>query len=233
MDGEPSRSLATSEDDADFEEDDDMVPDIINEDANAYAANIQLQNGLIGDHSDLEDDREGPEGEEDMLTDEDADGEEDDEMLDGPDNMDHTEEEEADENRELGEGDEDDDDAEGVGAVKIQPGLEDDDDEDAESGSDSDSSVEIEQDDESKGSSDVEEETRWQSNGEGEEEEEEHVNPNRCMYVSLLFLNLQSSTYSQLLRFCEQDEDDDPSEEFELYLACEMCGDNGKLTQYL
>ncbi|KAM0167122.1 hypothetical protein ACHAQE_000754 [Botrytis cinerea] len=207
MDGEPSRSLATSEDDADFEEDDDMVPDIINEDANAYAANIQLQNGLIGDHSDLEDDREGPEGEEDMLTDEDADGEEDDEMLDGPDNMDHTEEEEADENRELGGGDEDDDDAEGVGAVKIQPGLEDDDDEDAESGSDSDSSVEIEQDDESKGSSDVEEETRWQSNGEGEEEEEEHVNPNRCI-------------------FCEQDEDDDPSEEFELYLACEMCGDN-------
>ncbi|KAJ8064639.1 hypothetical protein OCU04_006962 [Sclerotinia nivalis] len=209
MDGEPSRSLATSEDDADFEEDDDIIPDIINEDANAYAANIQLQNGLMGNHSDMEDDREGPEGEEDMLTDEDADGEEDDGMLDERENMEHTEEEEIDENLEPGEGDEDDDDAEGVGAVKIQPGLEDDDDEDAESGSDSDSSAEIEEeDDESKDSTDVEEETRWQSNGEeGEEEEEGHVNPNRCI-------------------FCEQDEDDDPGEEFELYLACEMCGDN-------
>ncbi|KAI9649103.1 Histone acetyltransferase [Ciborinia camelliae] len=203
---EPSRSLATSEDDADFE-DDDMIPDIVNEDANAYAANIQLQNGLMGDHSDIEDEREGPEGEEDMVTDEDTDGEEDDETLNGPE---HMEEDEIDENVEPGEeGDEDDDDAEGVGAVKIQPGLEEDDD-DAESGSDSDSSVEIEDDDdESKDSSSgVEEETRWQSNGEeGEEEEEEHINPNRCI-------------------FCEQDEDNDPGEEFELYLACEMCGDN-------
>ncbi|ESZ94699.1 hypothetical protein SBOR_4950 [Sclerotinia borealis F-4128] len=206
MDEDPPHSLATSEDDAEFEEDNDMIPDIVNEDANAYAANIQLQNGLMGDHSDIEDDREGPEDEEDMATDEDADGEEDDEMLDEPEQM---EENEVDENVEpSGEGDEDDDDAEGVGAVKIQPGLEDDD-EDAEIGSDSDSSAEIEDDDdESKGSSDVEEETRWQSNGEeGEEEEEEHINPNRCI-------------------FCEQDEDNDPGEEFELYLACEMCGDN-------
>ncbi|KAB8299976.1 hypothetical protein EYC80_000218 [Monilinia laxa] len=203
MDEEPPRSLATSEDDAEFEEDDETIPDIINEDANAYAANIQLQNGLMGDHSDMEDEREGPGGEE-MVTDEDADGEEDDEILDEPE---HMVEDDIDGNVELGEGDEDDDDAEGVGAVKIQPGLEDEDDEDAESGSDSDSSAEIEDDeDESKDSSDVEEETRWQSNGE-EGEEEEPINPNRCI-------------------FCEQDEDNDPGEEFELYLACEMCGDN-------
>lgn len=192
MDGDPTRSLATSEDDADFEEDDDMIPDIINEDANAYAANIQLQNGLMEDHSDMGGDGEGPEGEEEMLTDEDADGEEDDEILDEPENLEHTEEEEIDENLEPGEEEDDDDDAEGVGAVKIQPGLEDDDDEDAESGSDSDSSAELEEDDdESKDSSDVEEETRWQSNGEeGEEEEEEHVNPNRCMYVFLFTPNV-------------------------------------------
>ncbi|RAL67750.1 hypothetical protein DID88_008483 [Monilinia fructigena] len=203
MDEEPSRSLATSEDDAEFEEDDETIPDIINEDANAYAANIQLQNGLMGDHSDKEDEMEGPGGEE-MVTDEDADGEEDDEILDEPERM---VEDDIDGNVELGEGDEDDDDAEGVGAVKIQPGLEDEDDEDVESGSDSDSSAEIEEDDdESKDSSDVEEETRWQSNGE-EGEEEEPINPNRCI-------------------FCEQDEDNDPGEEFELYLACEMCGDN-------
>ncbi len=28
-------------------------------------------------------------------------------------------------------------------------------------------------------------------------------------------------------RFCQQDEENDPSEEFELYLACGVCGDNG------
>ncbi|QSZ30772.1 hypothetical protein DSL72_000330 [Monilinia vaccinii-corymbosi] len=144
MDEEPSRSLTTSEDDAEFEEEDGMTTDIVNEDAHAYAANIQLQNGLMGDHSDMEDDRHGLEGEE-MATDEDADGGEDDEMLDEPE---HMEEDEVDINVELGEeGDEDDDDAEGVGAVKIQPGLEDDDG-DAGSGSDSDSSAEIEEDEE-------------------------------------------------------------------------------------
>lgn len=30
-------------------------------------------------------------------------------------------------------------------------------------------------------------------------------------------------------RFCEQDEDHDPSVEFEEYLACAVCGDNGEL----
>lgn len=29
------------------------------------------------------------------------------------------------------------------------------------------------------------------------------------------------------VRFCQQDEENDPSEEFELYLACGVCGDNG------
>jgi hypothetical protein len=29
-------------------------------------------------------------------------------------------------------------------------------------------------------------------------------------------------------RFCGQDEEHDPSEEFEEYLACAVCGDNGK-----
>ena len=31
-----------------------------------------------------------------------------------------------------------------------------------------------------------------------------------------------------LLRFCKQTEENDPSEEYEEYLACAVCGDNGK-----
>jgi histone acetyltransferase SAS3 len=30
-------------------------------------------------------------------------------------------------------------------------------------------------------------------------------------------------------RFCYEDEENDPSEEYEEYLACEVCGDNCKL----
>lgn len=29
-------------------------------------------------------------------------------------------------------------------------------------------------------------------------------------------------------RFCGEDEEHDPGEEFEEYLACSVCGDNGK-----
>jgi hypothetical protein len=31
------------------------------------------------------------------------------------------------------------------------------------------------------------------------------------------------------IRFCGKDEDDDPSEEFEEYMACTVCGDHGEL----
>ena len=34
---------------------------------------------------------------------------------------------------------------------------------------------------------------------------------------------------NDIARFCQQDEENDPSEEFELYLACGVCGDNGLL----
>ncbi|CAG8976859.1 hypothetical protein HYALB_00003470 [Hymenoscyphus albidus] len=106
-----------------------------------------------------------------------------------------------------GEDDEDEDeDGEGVGAVKIQPGLLEDD-EEALSGTDDDgdeSVVTVEDDDESK-DSDTEVEVEWKSTA--GEEEEEPANPNRCI-------------------FCHQDEDNDPSEEFEVYLSCAVCGDN-------
>ena len=31
-----------------------------------------------------------------------------------------------------------------------------------------------------------------------------------------------------MIRFCGQDEEHDPGEEFEEWLACNVCGDNGK-----
>jgi len=31
-------------------------------------------------------------------------------------------------------------------------------------------------------------------------------------------------------RFCQQDEEHDPGDEFEEYLACSVCGDNGECT---
>lgn len=34
-------------------------------------------------------------------------------------------------------------------------------------------------------------------------------------------------------RFCRLDEEHDPSEEFEEYLACAVCGDNGKCPTFL
>jgi histone acetyltransferase SAS3 len=47
-----------------------------------------------------------------------------------------------------------------------------------------------------------------------------------CEYnVKLEQLNSLTNT---LCRYCNQDEDNDPSPEFEEYLACEVCGDNGK-----
>jgi histone acetyltransferase SAS3 len=64
-------------------------------------------------------------------------------------------------------------------------------------------------------SEDEEEEQEAPWAAESEEEvikaaEVEVANPNRCV-------------------FCDQDEDNDPSPDFEEYLACAVCGDNGRL----
>ncbi|KAF2434617.1 hypothetical protein EJ08DRAFT_646561 [Tothia fuscella] len=50
-------------------------------------------------------------------------------------------------------------------------------------------------------------ENAWEAQSDAEEVEAEIVDPNRCV-------------------FCGQDEEHDPSEEFEEYLACAVCGDN-------
>jgi histone acetyltransferase SAS3 len=159
---ELQNSMATSEEDADFEEDDELAAMEAN--ADAFAANTQLQNGMLQDRSEGEENEEA-EGDEEAISDGDA-------------------EEEEDDGEEEEDGDEDED-GEGVGAVKIQPGLLEDDDEDAASASDEEesaASVEDDEDDESKDSTDAEVETKWVPAPE-EEEDDEPANPNRCMYV--------------------------------------------------
>ena len=163
--------MAISEEDAEFEEDDELVADIMAE-PDAFAANNQLHNGMLAEQSAGDDyDEEVEEnGDEDMLSAEDGEG---DEMAGSAANNGGGESDEVDE----------DEDGEGVGAVKIQPGLLDEDDEDAVSGSEDDdegSVASLEDDDLSKDSTDNEAEVEWVSNKDAEEEEEP-VNPNRCM----------------------------------------------------
>ncbi|KAL2149360.1 hypothetical protein VTH82DRAFT_8708 [Thermothelomyces myriococcoides] len=96
--------------------------------------------------------------------------------------------------------DEDDDEDEGVGAVKIKPGETDDED---DSGVDSASLA-------SSTATDSDEEAEWEpaDNGDGDDDDDELENTaGHCI-------------------FCKQDEEHDPSEEFEVFLACVKCGDN-------
>lgn len=166
LEEELQNSMATSEEDAEYEADDlDMVAE--NEDA--VAANHQLQNGIMA-HNEDED-----LGSENAVLTEDA---EDEEMAESAQNN-------VEEDSEEDEDDEDEE-GEGVGAVKIQPGLAEDDEDvmtasDDDDDDDDDGSVASgEEDDESK-DSDVEPEVEWKSTA--GEEEEEPANPNRCMYV--------------------------------------------------
>ena len=167
--------LATSEEDAEYEED-DMVDDLMAENENAVAANYQLQNGLNGNNDEVasEDDDLSTEHEQAMLTD--AEGEDED-MPDSPAIIEEGSEDE-----------EEEEDGEGVGAVKInpKPGIVEEDEEvlsatDEEDDESVASMDDEDDDDESKGSSDAELEAEWKSAG---EEEEEIANPNRCVFVA-------------------------------------------------
>ncbi|KAG9233366.1 putative histone acetyltransferase mst2 [Amylocarpus encephaloides] len=181
------KSMAASEDDAEF--DDDNTEDTMDESADAVAANHQLQNGLRTDTIENDEDDD-----DDLSTEHAVLSDEDEEMATSVPND--------------GEGseEEDDEDGEGVGAVKIQPGLLEDEEEVmsvTEDDDDDEESVASMDDDESK---DSEAEVEWKSAAD-EEEEVEVANPNRCI-------------------FCHQNEENDPSEEFEMYLSCGVCGDN-------
>jgi histone acetyltransferase SAS3 len=165
-----------SEEDAEFEEDDELAVDMLGDE---FAANNQLHNGMLANVPQSEDGEgeDEEDGEDEMLSDEDAEGEEDEEMVDSPNNGDESEEEEGSEGGSEGASD-----GEGVGAVKIQPGL--DSGPESLSGSDDEGSVASGDDGESKDSTDAEVEVEWDPAA--EDDEEEPANPNRCMYVSLL-----------------------------------------------
>lgn len=187
-------SLATSDDDAEYEEDYDIAPETLDA-SDAHAANNQLQNGLLEEQSDGEGEAEEHEvGEvnDEMQLEEHAESEDDD--MPDPDDapLEDTDEDTGEDSNEEDEEEEEEyEDAEGVGAVKIQPGaLETDDDVASGSGgADSSASVDEDEDDDSRDSTDAEVEAQWQSAAE-EDEEEEPANPNRCMYVaSLHFLS--------------------------------------------
>lgn len=177
LEEELQNSLATSDEDAEFEVDDELPAELDNSDA--YAANIQLQDGMA--EATTEGEQGNDDGEKEMenpqtiLFDEDAEGEEDDEMADQT-SKDGEEEDEA----EVSAGDDEDEDAEGVGAVKIQPGLVEDDEDVAFDSEDEESAISNEDDDESKDSTDAEVEEQWAQAAE-EDDEEEPANPNRCM----------------------------------------------------
>ncbi len=222
------KSMATSEDDAEYEDYEDA--EMANSDA--LAANKQLLNGLHGHkHAQLDGayDDDGPyggedaEGEEDDLSDRDAEGEEDDGFVDAAAALQPM------------NGDVDDDDAseyedaEGVGAVKVQPGASDDDkmsvyadEEDSDgSGDNSEYSSEPESEDEVVVLSEAESEveiiegsavrkgvnTGAEQLADGEQDDQaQGVNSNCCI-------------------ICKREEGDDPSGTSDSILCCAVCGD--------
>lgn len=99
------------------------------------------------------------------------------------------------------EEEEENEDEEGVGAVKLRPGETDDEESEASEGE----SYHAESEEASEG------EAEWNvaaDNDEDDDDESENAPANTCM-------------------FCKQDEDNDPSEEFEIFLTCTGCGDCG------
>ncbi|KAF2706327.1 hypothetical protein K504DRAFT_459617 [Pleomassaria siparia CBS 279.74] len=112
-----------------------------------------------------------------------------------------------------GEEVDDDDEGEPVGAVKMagpaDTSDEEDDDHHDEDAADSFSDVKTSGSEISDPSSDESEaDEKWRAESEdGEEPAAERTDPNECVY-------------------CGQDEENDPSPEFEMYLSCAVCGDN-------
>ena len=130
--------------------------------------------------------------------DEDAEGEEDEQIVSRSRHASRRRTSSGNTRRDDDDDEEEEEEDEGVGAVKIRPGET-----DNESDSDDSASSASISDNESDGVED------WEGgdnddNDEGSENAEGH-----CI-------------------FCKQDEEHDPAEEFEVYLACTKCGDNGQ-----
>lgn len=93
-----------------------------------------------------------------------------------------------------------DDEDEGVGAVKLRPGETDEEDHESEA------SAATPSDAESEGDAEWEEDEEVPENDDADEESD-NAQSNNCI-------------------FCKENEENDPSEEFEAYLTCAGCGDN-------
>lgn len=155
-----------------------------------------------------EDDQEGAveSGEGNLGSDMDAEGEDDDNYDDdaeGEPDEEAIEQAHMGRGKEIPEDDEEDEneDEEGVGAVKLRPGETDDEESEASEGE----SYHAESEEASEG------EAEWNvaaDNEDDDDDESENAQANICM-------------------FCKQDEDNDPCEEFEIFLTCTGCGDSG------
>jgi histone acetyltransferase SAS3 len=159
---------------------------------------------------------EGSASDDDELSDQDASGEELDLDASGEEDNDmlsqqivvgsaaprDTENEEADDEEDVGEDDE------AVGAVKVRPAESDDQ-------MESDVSDAASAEDEEEG----EEEGVWEERGDADEEEEEESEESDAGPLHTCI-------------FCKQDEENDPSEDYEAFLVCSRCGDNGKSDCY-
>ncbi|KHO01681.1 uncharacterized protein MAM_00682 [Metarhizium album ARSEF 1941] len=148
------------------------------------------------------------------LSDQDASGEELDQDASGEEDNDRMDQQIIVGSATPGDGEEYDEDAEGedefdeeVGRVKVNPV----DSEEEELGSDDSDAQSAAGEEESDDEEDEEdEEGVWEEGDAGDEDEEsDAVQSNACM-------------------FCKQDEENDPSEDFEAFLACTRCGENGK-----
>ncbi|EFZ02700.1 MOZ/SAS family histone acetyltransferase [Metarhizium robertsii] len=150
--------------------------------------------------------------EDEELSDQDASGEELDQDASGEEDNDRMDQQIVVGSATPGHGEEYDEDAEGeddldeeVGAVKMKP-VDSEDEDMGSDGSDAQSAAEEEESDDEEDEED--EEGAWEEGDAGDEDEEsDAVQSNTCM-------------------FCKQDEENDPSEDFEAFLACTRCGEN-------
>lgn len=203
------QSMPTSEEDAEYEE---YEQDTEMGNADAVAANKQLLNGVGHDDDGDQEGEDAPRNDDD-LSDRDADGEDDEVVLEeqvavAPNAL-HDEDADG----------SDYEDAEGVGAVKVQPGISDDEKDApyAEEDEDSDSAEEISvyssdgSDAESEDDEDVQSEAGLDVESEAEAPPEaealQAVNANCCV-------------------ICNREEDDDPTGASEGIFCCAVCGDN-------
>jgi histone acetyltransferase SAS3 len=130
----------------------------------------------------------------------------------------------SDADAEIAEDDDDDDEGEVVGAVKSRATR-------ARSRRTQDEESEVEEEDVGEDGSDGDSsesgaEENWEAADDaGDDLEVPNAGGSRCVSV---YLPIHSRTLLIYSRFCDQDEEHDPSEEYEEYLACAVCGDNGK-----